>query len=150
MLIHGFADRTNLKEKIGQIMEKVGLSQKYMTRYPHEFSGGQRQRIGIARALALKPSYVVCDEPISALDVSIQAQIINLLQHLQEENNISMLFISHDLNVVKHLSHRRHIIHFLRLSWKLLQPISSGGKSHALPGGMGTAPQPMLLPDFVR
>ena len=111
MLIHGFADRTNLKEKIGQIMEKVGLSQKYMTRYPHEFSGGQRQRIGIARALALKPSYVVCDEPISALDVSIQAQIINLLQHLQEENNISMLFISHDLNVVKHLSHRTAVMY---------------------------------------
>lgn len=111
MLIHGFAKRENLQEKIGDIMNKVGLSPRYMKKYPHEFSGGQRQRIGIARALALNPTYIVCDEPVSALDVSIQAQIINLLQELQKDGNISMLFISHDLNVVKHLSQRTAVMY---------------------------------------
>jgi len=111
LLIHKLADRTTLKQKVEAIMEKVGLSPKYARRYPHEFSGGQRQRIGIARALALNPKYIVCDEPVSALDVSIQAQIINLLQTLQEEGHISMLFISHDLNVVKHLSQRTAVMY---------------------------------------
>ena len=110
-LIHKMADRTTLKQKVAAIMEKVGLSPKYSRRYPHEFSGGQRQRIGIARALALNPKYIVCDEPVSALDVSIQAQIINLLQKLQKENDISMLFISHDLSVVKHLSQRTAVMY---------------------------------------
>lgn len=111
LLIHKMADRTTLKQKVEAIMEKVGLSPKYSRRYPHEFSGGQRQRIGIARALALNPKYIVCDEPVSALDVSIQAQIINLLQKLQKENDISMLFISHDLSVVKHLSQRTAVMY---------------------------------------
>lgn len=100
-----------LRDKVESIMEKVGLSPMYLNRYPHEFSGGQRQRIGIARALALGPHYIVCDEPVSALDVSIQAQIINLLQTLQEKDNLSMLFISHDLNVVKHLSQRTAVMY---------------------------------------
>jgi len=111
LLIHKMADRQTLKQKVEAIMDKVGLSPKYARRYPHEFSGGQRQRIGIARALALNPKYIVCDEPVSALDVSIQAQIINLLRQLQEESEISMLFISHDLNVVKHLSHRTGVMY---------------------------------------
>ncbi len=111
MYIHGIGNRSTIKEKVNEIMEKVGLSSKYAKRYPHEFSGGQRQRIGIARALALNPSYIVCDEPVSALDVSIQAQIINLLQRLKEENNISMLFISHDLSVVKYLSQRTAVMY---------------------------------------
>jgi len=115
MLIHGIADKTNLNHKIEEVMEKTGLSSRYMKRYPHEFSGGQRQRIGIARALALNPEYIVCDEPVSALDVSIQAQIINLLQDLQEKTSISMLFISHDLNVVKHLSQRTAVMYLGRL-----------------------------------
>ena len=111
MMIHGLAVRSNLKMKVAEIMQKVGLPQSLMNRYPHEFSGGQRQRIGIARALSLNPQYLVCDEPISALDVSIQAQIINLLKELQDKENISILFISHDLNVVKHLSHRTAVMY---------------------------------------
>ena len=109
--VHGLAKGNELREKIETLMEKVGLSKMYLKRFPHEFSGGQRQRIGIARALALNPKYIVCDEPVSALDVSIQAQIINLLQSLQKEDNLSLLFISHDLNVVKHLSQRTAVMY---------------------------------------
>jgi peptide/nickel transport system ATP-binding protein len=115
MRIHGTATKKNQNDQIKAVMDKVGLSPRYMKRYPHEFSGGQRQRIGIARAIALNPDYIVCDEPVSALDVSIQAQIINLLQDLQEKTGISMLFISHDLNVVKHLSHRTAVMYLGRL-----------------------------------
>ena len=111
MMVHGLAERSNLRSKVTEIMQKVGLPGSFINRYPHEFSGGQRQRIGIARALSLHPRYLVCDEPVSALDVSIQAQIINLLQELQEKENISILFISHDLNVVKHLSHRTAVMY---------------------------------------
>jgi len=111
MMVHGLAERSNLRSKVTEIMQKVGLPNSFINRYPHEFSGGQRQRIGIARALSLNPRYLVCDEPVSALDVSIQAQIINLLQDLQEKESISILFISHDLNVVKHLSHRTAVMY---------------------------------------
>ncbi|MDC0946508.1 ABC transporter ATP-binding protein [Nitrospinaceae bacterium] len=109
--VHGLAQGSELRKKIEGLMEKVGLSKMYLKRFPHEFSGGQRQRIGIARALALNPKYIVCDEPVSALDVSIQAQIINLLQSLQKEDNLSLMFISHDLNVVKHLSQRTAVMY---------------------------------------
>ncbi|MBI4390095.1 MAG: ABC transporter ATP-binding protein [Nitrospinae bacterium] len=111
MLEHGLADRGQLRGRVEEILEKVGLSPRYMKRYPHEFSGGQRQRIGIARALALNPLYIVCDEPVSALDVSIQAQIVNLLQKVQREGDLSMLFISHDLNVVKRVSQRTAVMY---------------------------------------
>jgi oligopeptide/dipeptide ABC transporter ATP-binding protein len=111
MMVHGLAERSSLRSKVTEIMQQVGLPNSFMNRYPHEFSGGQRQRIGIARALSLNPRYLVCDEPVSALDVSIQAQIINLLQELQEKENITILFISHDLNVVKYLSHRTAVMY---------------------------------------
>ncbi|MDT8285515.1 MAG: ATP-binding cassette domain-containing protein [Elusimicrobiales bacterium] len=98
--------RKERKEKVAWLLEKVGLRAAYASRYPHEFSGGQRQRIGLARALATNPAFIIADEPVSALDVSIQAQIINLLQDLQEEFNLTYLFVAHDLAVVEHISDR--------------------------------------------
>ncbi len=106
LIDHKLMDKNQAKEKVEEIMEVCGLPSYYINRYPHEFSGGQRQRIGIARALVLDPQFVICDEPVSALDVSIQSQIINLLGDLQKERNFSYIFISHDLSVVEYISNR--------------------------------------------
>jgi oligopeptide transport system ATP-binding protein len=106
LLVHNIAKGKERRERVQELLRVVGLNPYFVNRYPHEFSGGQRQRIGVARALAVQPEFIVCDEPISALDVSIQAQIINLLEDLQGEFNLTYLFIAHDLSVVRHISDR--------------------------------------------
>ncbi|MDH5736858.1 MAG: dipeptide ABC transporter ATP-binding protein [Gammaproteobacteria bacterium] len=111
LIIHQLGDRQSRRKKVAELLEVVGLPSRSVSRYPFEFSGGQRQRIGIARAIALNPRLIICDEPVSALDVSIQSQILNLLVDLQKEFNLSYLFIAHDLAVVKHISDRMAIMY---------------------------------------
>ena len=106
LMVHNVATGKEIQERVAHLLEIVNLNPAFKDRYPHEFSGGQRQRIGVARALALQPSFIICDEPISALDVSIQAQIVNLLEELQEQFNLTYLFIAHDLSMVRHISRR--------------------------------------------
>lgn len=114
--IHRLAHGSELDAQVEALLKRVGLRPEFRSRYPHEFSGGQRQRIGIARALALRPRFIVCDEAVSALDVSIQAQILNLLKELQEEYRLAYLFITHDLNVVEYLAHRIAVMYLGKLA----------------------------------
>lgn len=109
--IHSKLSEQELKLKVQQLLERVGLNPEHINRFPHEFSGGQRQRIGIARAIALKPKFIVADEPVSALDISIQAQIVNLIEDLQDEFGISYLIVAHDLSVVRHISNRVYVMY---------------------------------------
>lgn len=114
--IHGLVkNKAERKQKVIDLLETVGLNREHAERYPHEFSGGQRQRIGIARALAVDPEFIIADEPISALDVSIQAQVVNLLKELQEEKGLTYLFIAHDLSMVKYISDRIGVMYFGKL-----------------------------------
>ncbi len=128
LMVHSVATGAEIHERVTHLLDLVKLNPAFASRYPHEFSGGQRQRIGVARALALQPSFIICDEPISALDVSIQAQVVNLLEELQQQFNLTYLFIAHDLSMVKHISDRIAVMYL-----GVIVELASRDELHASP-----------------
>ncbi len=147
--IHGLADDKNMEDKISGFLKKVGLSSEAMRRYPHEFSGGQRQRIGIARALALYPELIIADEPVSALDVSIQAQILNLMKDLQEELGLAYIIIAHDLSVVSYISDEIAVMYLGKIVEKALRTDFYAEPLHPYSRALISA-IPVLDPDFKK
>ncbi|MFB0546899.1 MAG: ABC transporter ATP-binding protein [Anaerolineae bacterium] len=155
LVIHGIGSREGRRQRAEELLEKVGLDRGQMNRFPHQFSGGQRQRIGVARALSIRPRLVICDEPVSALDVSIQAQVLNLLADLQKEFNLTLLFIAHDMSVVEYISNRVMVMYLGKIAEVAPSDIIFQRPRHpyteallsAIPKpGIGTSKDRILLP----